>query len=58
MPQPTFQNTPMKTRLSNLESKVDTFAESIIQALNRMKKNQVCQKANPISERPKGTLPS
>jgi len=38
--------------------RVDTFVESITQALNRIKKKQVSQQANPISERPKGTLPS
>ena len=45
MLQPTFQKVPMKIRLSNLEIKVDTFAESIAQALTRIEKNQVSQQA-------------
>jgi len=58
MPQPSFQNAPMETILSNLKRKVDIFTESMTQALTRIEKNQVSQQANSISERPKGTLPS
>ena len=48
----------MKTRLLNLERKVKTITESLTQAPTRIEKNQVSPQANPISERPKGTLPS
>jgi len=58
MPQPTFKNAPMETRLSNLERKVETFTESITQALTGIEKNQASLQANPISERRKGTLHS
>ena len=50
----------MKTRLSNMERKVDTLVksqETLAQVKTRIEM-QLSQQANPISERQKGTLPS
>ena len=50
----------MDTTFPNIERKMDTFNkthEILIQAMTKLE-NQFSQQANPISEKPKGTLPS
>ena len=59
-PPPSFQNSHMEIRLSNMERKVDTLVksqETLAQVMTRIEM-QLSQQANPISERQKGTLPS